>query len=148
MNKLHAVLTGEVPPGLYRFPSRMGHNRVCHDVTQAEWQCHQVQGRAIRDKAAFLAAFAAALHFPSHFGHNWDAFADSLSDLSWLNPSETKGIIIVYADPDPFAKTAPADWAIACDIFNNAVRSWHAAGTPLFILLRGAFQHVGNIETL
>jgi len=36
------------------------------------------------DKATLLARFAAALHFPDWFGHNWDALSDCLTDLSWL----------------------------------------------------------------
>lgn len=35
-------------------------------------------------KPGTLAAFAAALHFPSWYGHNLDALADCLGDLSWL----------------------------------------------------------------
>ena len=36
------------------------------------------------DKATLLARFAAALQFPDWFGHNWDALADCITDLSWL----------------------------------------------------------------
>ena len=35
-------------------------------------------------KAALLSDFARALEFPDWSGHNWDALADSLRDLSWL----------------------------------------------------------------
>ena len=37
--------------------------------------------RDARDKQAFLAACARSLDFPDYFGHNWDAFADCLSDF-------------------------------------------------------------------
>jgi RNAse (barnase) inhibitor barstar len=36
------------------------------------------------DRATTLTALAAALRFPAWFGHNLDALADCVSDLSWL----------------------------------------------------------------
>lgn len=37
-----------------------------------------------RGKAETLTRIAISLDFPVWFGHNWDALADCLSDLSWL----------------------------------------------------------------
>ncbi|ATE59041.1 barstar family protein [Thauera sinica] len=37
-----------------------------------------------RTKADLLARIASAMRFPDWFGHNWDALADCLTDLSWL----------------------------------------------------------------
>ena len=34
-------------------------------------------------KAALMTELAARLHLPGYFGHNWDALADMLADLSW-----------------------------------------------------------------
>lgn len=38
--------------------------------------------RGAGDKQAFLTACAHALGFPDYFGHNWDAFADSLGEFA------------------------------------------------------------------
>ncbi|MBN8727216.1 MAG: barstar family protein [Xanthomonadales bacterium] len=43
-------------------------------------------------KQDLLTRIALALHFPESFGHNWDALADSLGDLSWL-PGQ--GVVLV-----------------------------------------------------
>lgn len=37
-----------------------------------------------RGKADLLVRIATAMRFPAWFGHNWDALADCLADLSWL----------------------------------------------------------------
>lgn len=38
-------------------------------------------------KGELLESFATALAFPEYFGHNLDALADSLSDVSWRTPA-------------------------------------------------------------
>lgn len=47
------------------------------------WDVLAVDGRRVHDKASALAAVADAGDFPDWFGHNLDALADSLADLSW-----------------------------------------------------------------
>lgn len=44
-----------------------------------------IEGSAVASKEDLMAALAAALHFPEHFGANWDALDDCLRDLSWLD---------------------------------------------------------------
>ncbi|MFC4530954.1 barstar family protein [Sphaerisporangium dianthi] len=41
-----------------------------------------VDGRACPTRAAFFQEVARALGLPAYFGHNWDAFADSLRDAT------------------------------------------------------------------
>ena len=149
MNRLQALLSNELEPGLYRFPSRPAPARLCHDVTQAGWQCLHVDGRTVVDKASFLAAFGAALRFPGYFGHNWDAFEESLNDLSWLRDRKAKGILITYDDPDHFARAQPSEWATARDILVSAIASWQRAGMPMVVLLRGdSAVAAAGLETL
>lgn len=42
--------------------------------------------RGAHDKQAFLRACAQCLDFPDYFGHNWDAFADSLGEFVMRHP--------------------------------------------------------------
>lgn len=66
-----------------------------------------LDGQPIRDKEALLQAVAEAFAFPNHFGSNWDALLDCLSDLHWLPAS---GYVIIMlrarcleaADPKSF----------------------------------------------
>jgi RNAse (barnase) inhibitor barstar len=60
------------------------------------------------DKAELLDRFAAALRFPAWFGHNWDALADALCDLSWLPATACHLVLsgsstLRTADPEAFA---------------------------------------------
>ena len=44
-----------------------------------------IRGNKARTKSGLFDEFAAALQFPHHFGENWDAFDECITDLSWLS---------------------------------------------------------------
>jgi hypothetical protein len=73
-----------------------------------------------RDKNAFLAGVAGALHFPAHFGRNWDAFYDCLLDI---DPGEG-GMLIVLRDASAFARAEPDEFAAAVDTLTDAADYW------------------------
>jgi len=54
-----------------------------------------LHGTQTGNKEEFLAHASAVLGFPDYFGMNWDAFADCLTDLSWM---EANRILVLYAD--------------------------------------------------
>jgi RNAse (barnase) inhibitor barstar len=51
--------------------------------------------RSSQGKQELLARLAQGLSFPDHFGENWDALIDCLSDLSWVQAPE---IVIDHAE--------------------------------------------------
>ncbi|MEO3747909.1 barstar family protein [Plantactinospora sp. B5E13] len=59
-----------------RLPRWLGVTTVAALTTDAT----VLDGAACRTRAGLYAEWARVLHFPDHFGHNWDAFADSLRD--------------------------------------------------------------------
>lgn len=73
----------------------------------------------LADKQAVLAWYAEVLRFPPHFGGNWDALNDCLSDLSWI---VEKNIHIGHHDMP--LTTAPADRSIYLDVLANAAHHW------------------------
>src|SRR5262245_52557950 len=56
-----------------------------------------LDGRRCQTKGAFLREVARALTFPAHFGRNWDALEDCLTDLTWL-PGAGYWLVIARAD--------------------------------------------------
>lgn len=81
------------------------------------------------DKQDLLARLATALAFPDWFGHNWDALADSLTDLAWL-PSGT-GYVFVLEGMD----TATEHSATLLEILGDAIAFWQQQDTPMWVLL-------------
>jgi hypothetical protein len=139
------IFTGEVLPGIYRLNSRMPATWITAAASEYNWQGFVLDGRAVQDKDSFMQVCAAALHFPSYFGYNWDAFEECLTDLSW---APAHGYLILYDDVWRFAHHAPHDWATALIIFRNAAALWQARGVPMIVLLRRTGGAVGVLPTL
>ena len=129
---LNQLLSG-APPAIYRLRSRARPTTIAQALTRPGWRCFYLDGRAIDGKAAFLAAAAQAMQFPSYFGHNWDAFEECINDLAW---APAHGYALLYDHSARFARAAPAEWHTARAILEDAVARWHASGTPLYVLLR------------
>lgn len=134
MSKIKSLLKGQRPPGVYRLTSRVAPGTLRRSVEQAGWRFFYLDGRQIKDKASFLSVSATAIEFPAYFGHNWDAFEESVGDLEWAPAS---GYVVLYDHVDQFAHNHPDDWTTALSILENAVTTWQKAGTPMYVLLRG-----------
>ncbi|MFJ3902498.1 barstar family protein [Streptomyces sp. NPDC090025] len=68
----------------------------------------------VTDKAAFMDRCAAALALPDWFGRNWDALADSLTDLP-------RPVVLVVTGWQGWARVHPREWQVAQDVFATAV---------------------------
>ncbi|MFI5556775.1 barstar family protein [Streptomyces sp. NPDC051738] len=76
----------------------------------------------VTDKAGLMDRCAGALRLPDWFGRNWDALADSLSDHTvWPEGAVERGLLVVVRNWQPYAKTKPEEWAVAQDVFRDAV---------------------------
>jgi hypothetical protein len=60
------------------------------------WRVVVIDGRRCATKASLLAELAAALHFPTWFGRNWDALVDCLRDAV---PATGSGLALVISHP-------------------------------------------------
>ena len=87
------------------------------------------------DKEALLDEIAAALEFPSTFGGNWDALADSLGDLSWL---PAPGYVLFLDHATDLREAAPDDFATLLEILDEAAAAHARAGVPFWALLPAA----------
>ena len=84
------------------------------------------------DAPTLFARFASALGFPEWFGHNWDALADSLGDLSWLPAG---GYLLLLENASGWRSAAGEDAATLLEILNAAAASWAAHGVAFWALL-------------
>ena len=81
----------------------------------------RIDGRRCRTKAALLKEVARALAFPTHFGRNWDALEDCLTDLGWL-PAE--GYLPVFPHAEALLAGQDEDYATLIDLLESVGRAW------------------------
>ena len=80
---------------------------------------------ACTGKHDLLDRFAAALRFPSWFGHNWDAMHDCLTDLSWLPASAYR---VGLSHPALLRQNEPETLASALQVLAGAAAFWADEG--------------------
>jgi hypothetical protein len=88
------------------------------DNAVAGWQA--IDLHRVRDRSELLEAFGQALHFPAGFGANWDALADCLQDLSWIEG----GILLRLQGYQAWREAAAGDAAVLEDILAESAEFW------------------------
>jgi len=129
-----AKLLGGRRGGVYRVAPAVDADLVEQRAAAAGLHYVRVDLRRARTKAALLQALGRALEFPEWFGENWDALADCLADLSWL---EAPGWVVLLDGADVPAGAAGAELPAALDVLRGAAASWAEEGRPFVALLRG-----------
>ena len=76
----------------------------------------------LRTKADLLTELAQKLAFPSYVGRNWDALADALCDLAWI---ERTVVILLHRD---IPNLPAADLKTYVSVLEDAQRSWQPHG--------------------
>ncbi len=95
----------------------------------------RVELQGCRSKAELLARIATAMHFPSWFGHNWDALADCLCDLSWLPAS---GYVIHFKHAHALRCAAPEVLDTLLEILAEAAAFWADEGVDFQVRVADA----------
>jgi RNAse (barnase) inhibitor barstar len=85
-------------------------------------------------KAGLLKQLAATLRFPSHFGQNWDAANDCLTDLSWI---DGKGWVLILLHCDVFAAAHQEVFDTAMEVLSAAAESWRERNKPFWVFVHG-----------
>lgn len=127
------ILRGRIAPGVYRVAGDVALAPVAAALSAQGWRVFEINGKMIEDKAAFLQAVGQAMAFPAYAGHNWDAFEELITDLSW---APAPGYAILYDGVYPFASAQPDNWKTARAILQSAVAEWRKQHIPMFVLLR------------
>mgnify|MGYP001352663957 CR=1 FL=1 len=133
---LRQLFDGTVPPGVYRWRPENPAAAVSdalHWAAESEWHAVALRLRGVDGKEAFLARCAVDLQLPSWFGHNWDALADCLRDLSWWG--EPTGYLLLAHPWSVFEQADPEAAGTAVGVFAAAVDHWAARQVPMAVLL-------------
>ena len=85
-------------------------------------------------KKSFLNACKKTFDFPSYFGHNWDALADSLSDV---DHSPENGSLVLWMGWDEFSEEEPDDFETALDVMTEGIGDWSTKRIPAALILPG-----------
>jgi RNAse (barnase) inhibitor barstar len=107
---------------------------LCAAGQAAGLYCARLDLVDCHNKADLLAGLARVFRFPSWFGHNWDALADCLDDLEWL---QAPGYLLLLENPSGISSAARKDFAVTLDILAHAARKWGERGTPFWVFLVG-----------
>ncbi|QJR16110.1 barstar family protein [Usitatibacter palustris] len=94
-----------------------------------------IEGKNIGRKEQFLNAAATAMRFPGHFGHNWDALEECLTDMDGI---EGDGYVIYYDHIDGLMTAHPDQFETLVEICRDAVASWKEEGTAMVVLFSGS----------
>ena len=94
------------------------------------------------DKPALLQCIARAYQFPEWFGHNWDALADALGDLSWL-PAD--GYLTLVRGIDALPPEIDRDTTTLLEILHETASDWTADGIPFWILIEDGAPRIAPL---
>lgn len=143
MSGLAALLAGHEPPGIYRWHAVYDVADVRHTVEHAGWGFAHVDGWTGADtKAAFLAAVGDALHFPDHYGQNFDALTDCLRDIG----RDVDGVVLLWDGWSTLARADERAFAVTLDVLGSRVEA--DRGAPFSVLLRGEGPDVAGLTSL
>ena len=101
----------------------------------AGFACFHIDGKNIGRKEQLMNAVATALHFPKHFGNNWDALEECLDDLDL---PDADGVGLYYDHIDALLTAHPDQFETLVEILRDSVAAWKEDGEPMVVLLSGA----------
>lgn len=131
--------------GIYRVRAHTPPRAVARWAAANGWRLFYVDAGRVTDKASFIRAAGTAMGFPAYSAANWDAFEESLLDLSW---APAQGYLLVVDHPDRLIAADAAAWAVARQVLEDAVQHWASRGVPWLVLLRKAGRALPDVPWL
>jgi RNAse (barnase) inhibitor barstar len=129
--QLQSILTDAGKAGVYHLP-QTDKKQLMAAAKAGELAAFRVNLAKADDKEQMLAAIAKTLKFPDWFGHNFDALADCLADMSW-KPAE--GYLVLLEHCDGIHGKAEEDFVSTLQIFEQAASDWREEGVPFWCLV-------------
>ena len=101
-------------------------------ATQAHLKFAAADLTHAKDRAGLFAELDRSLALPDHFGHNWDALADSVEDGEWLGKH---GCVIALTHAGGYRKAHTVDWTTFEDILAEASDYWRERHKPFWVFV-------------
>ena len=132
--------------GVWFLPARAEPKAVQSLAKREGFAFFHIDGKNIGRKEQLLNHAATALHFPDHFGNNWDALEECLTDLEWV---DADGYVIYYDHIDALLDAHPDQFETLVEILRDAVASWKEDDAAMIVLLSGerAPKGVGKLKS-
>jgi hypothetical protein len=99
---------------------------LCDSVRSAGFVLFEANIADAQGKGEVLAELARTIQAPEWFGHNWDALADALGDLSWR---EAPGYVLLLNG----ATFGPDDYETLNSILKATVSFWKLQGKAFWV---------------
>lgn len=132
MDALASVLSDPAKAGVYQLDKDA--RQLAQKAAETGLASFRVDIGHAHDKEDFLEHLSEAMKFPQWFGGNWDALADCLRDLSWV---EAKGYVIILEKSKHFCASHRHEFDEAIDVLKEASVHWQAQGRPFWALIGG-----------
>jgi RNAse (barnase) inhibitor barstar len=133
MDALGTLLAGQDKAGVYHLTKDA--REVAQAASGAGLAAFRIDIGHAHDKEDFLDDLSEALKFPDWFGGNWDALADCLKDLSWI---DGKGYVVILEKSKHFCDAHRHEFDEAIDVLKDAAAFWRGQGKPFWALIGGA----------
>jgi RNAse (barnase) inhibitor barstar len=133
MSDLHLqhVLSDVAKAGVYHLPQTDKH--IIVEAAKAKgFATYRVNLAHAGDKDEMLADIGKTLKFPDWFGHNFDALADCLADMTW-QPAE--GYLVLLEHCDGIHGKAEGDFVTTLQTFEQAANEWREQGIAFWCLV-------------
>jgi len=121
--------------GVWFLPRPLEAKSLQAAAKRAGYAFFHLDGKNIERKEQLLNHVATVLQFPNHFGSNWDALEECLTDLEWVDGD---GYLIYFDHIDGLLTAHPDQFATFVEIVRDAVESWKEDGEAMVVLLSGA----------
>ncbi len=138
--ELKKLLTHERPAGVFWLKSHAAVDELAKLFNAKKMAFFHLEGEKIEKKDQFFNHAAVAMKFPSHFGKNWDAFYDCLTDLAWIKGEH---YAIYFDHTDAFAEHHESELETLVEIFQDAVDFWSGEDRAMLVLLSGKYPADG-----
>jgi hypothetical protein len=119
--------------GVYRASDDVSQLRVRAARAGAAWL--ELDAATVGDKSALMSVLARSLGFPTTFGANWDALADSLQDFSWRPAS---GYVLHLKNGDALEAALGPEWIRLLDVLRTTAQYWAQRRKPFVVVIDGA----------